>query len=166
MQIGVLITNNGKHSNEKLAIAVATDIVHIGASASGQQVLDARKLENQIVEIMEKYFAKLSEFEHAQIDAKGTEHLAAAVEAHPELLNASVKDILAAIAASPFASWFTAEQAETYVRASVAKWLTNGHHMHRDWFARHGKVGDGTDLSSSDKHDPDCEHVKRWIDAA
>jgi hypothetical protein len=146
MQIGVLATNGGKHSNEKLAIAVATDIVNIGANASGEQAIDARKLENKIVEVMEVLFAKLADFEHGQIAAKGTLHLASSLDAHPELKEEAVKAILAEIKASPFASWFSAEAAESYVSASIDKWLKVGHHMHRDWFAAHGKVGNGTDL--------------------
>lgn len=163
MQIGVLISNHGKHSNEKLAIAVATGIVNIGATASGQQALDARKLENKIAEIMEGYFAKLAAFEHGEIAAKGTAHLSAALTPHPEIYEEAVHAVVVAITESPFASWFTSDRIESYVRETVGKWLHAGHHMHRDWFARHGKVGHGAELKASDKHNPDCEHVKAWI---
>lgn len=169
MQIGVLATDHGKHSDEKLAIAVAMDIVNIGATASGQQALDGRKLENKIIEIMEPVFAALAKYEHDEIDDNGTKHLAAGVtgiEAKPDLLAGAVKEVLAAIAASPFASWFSAEQAETYVTKSIQKFMEVGHHMHRDWFARHGKTGNGTALTDHGLHDPDCEHVKAWLASA
>jgi|SRR5579871_2239414 len=167
MQFGVLITNHGKHSDEKLAIAVATDIVQIGADASGQQAIDGRKLENRIIGIMEGYFTRVAQAEHDGIAANGTAHLSSDPAAvYDALLDDAVANIMAAIAESPFASWFTADHAEAYVRKSVGKWLSNSSHMHRDWFARHGKVGNGTDLKVSDRHDSDCEHVKRWIAAA
>jgi len=166
MQLGVLITNHGKHSNEKLAVAVATDIVNIGANASSQQAMDGRKLENKLAEIMEAFFAKLADFEHGEIEANGTAHLSSEQVANPEILNEAQHEIILAIGASPFASWFTAAQIESYVNASVEKWLKIGHHMHRDWFARWGKIGHGTDLKPSDKHDPDSEHVKAWIAAS
>lgn len=184
MQLGVLITNHGKHSNEKLAIACASDIIQIGASAADQDAIDGRKIENKIIEILEASFAKLAEVEHADIDAKGTEHLAEEFVAHPEIYDAAVKDIMAAIDASSIVSWFAAqaaraardgkpakdpvtrEQIQSNVIKSVEKWLLNGHHMHRDWFARWGKVGHGPDLKDHDKHDPDSEHVKNWIAAA
>ena len=166
MQIGVLITNHGKHSDEKLAIACASDIIQIGADASGQQAIDGRKLENRIIELLEASFAKLAAFEHAGIDASGTEHLSSEFAAHPEIYDAAVADIMAAVAASPLASWFNNDDTRANVIEAVEKWLLCGHHMHRDWFARHGKVGHGTALSDHDKHDPDCEHVKAWIAAA
>lgn len=165
MQLGVLVTDNGKHSDEKLAIAVATEIVQIGADASGQQAIDGRRLENQIIDAMETHFAKLAEFEHAELDAKGTAALAASMEPHPELVDASVAAIASAIAASPFASWFTADATAAYVRQVVEKWVTTAQHMHRDWYARHGKIGHGVNLSVCPKHDSECEHVKQWIAA-
>lgn len=177
MQIGVIKTDHGKHSNEKLAIACASDIIQIGSAASGQQAMDGRKLENKIIEILEVYFGKLADFEHAEIDAKGTAHLASEAVAHPEMFAGAVTEIMAAIDASSIASWFadrerkglepvTREQMEANVSKAVEKWLLSGHHMHRDWFARWGKVGHGTDLKASDKHDPESEHVKAWIAAA
>jgi hypothetical protein len=166
MQLGVLITNHGKHSNEKLAIACAGDIIQIGADAAGQQAIDGRKLENKIIEILEASFAKLAEFEHTGIDAKGTEHLSSEYVAHPEIYDAAVTDIMAAIAASPLASWFNNDDTKGNVTKAVEKWLLSGHHMHRDWFARWGKVGHGTELKDHEKHDPSCEHVKNWIAAA
>lgn len=166
MQIGVLITNHGKHSNEKLAIACAGDIVQIGADASGQQAIDGRKLENAIILVLEGVFLKLADFEHDAIDSKGTEHLAAGVEAHPELFDEAVTGIMGEIAKSPLAPWFNNDDTKANVVKAVEKWLCSGHHMHRDWFARHGKVGHGVALTDHDKHNPDCEHVKAWIAAA
>lgn len=166
MQFDVLTTDYGKHSDEKLAIACATDIIRIGAGAAGKQALDGRKLENTIIEILEGYFVKLAAFEHEQLDAKGTAHLSATLAAHPDLFDSAVSDIMAAVAASPLAPWFNNDDTKANVTKQVETRLLQGHHMHRDWFARWGKVGHGAALSDSDKHDPDCEHVKRWIAAA
>lgn len=166
MQLGVLITNHGKHSNEKLALACAGDIIQIGASASGNDALDGRKLENKIVEILEDKFAALASFEHTQLGTDGTAHLSSALEAHPEIFDSAVRDIMGAIAASPLAGWFNYDDTRGNVTKSVEKWMLNGHHMHRDWFARHGKIGHGADLMDAQNHDPNCEHVKRWIAAA
>jgi hypothetical protein len=165
MQLGILITNNGKHSNEKLAIACASDIIQIGADASGQQAIDGRKLENKIIEILETYFEKLAAFEHAEIEANGTAHLASEFVAHPEMFDGAVADIMTAVASSPLASWFNNDETKANVVKAVEKWLLNGHHMHRDWFARWGKVGHGAELTASDKHDPESEHVKAWLAA-
>ncbi len=162
MQFGILATNHGKHSDAKLAVAVAEDIVHIGATATGQDAIDGRKLVNQITDIMEAKFRQLAEFEHAQIAALGTEHLAASLDAHPEIFAAAVSEITDAIARSPFAHWFTSDQVDAYVQASLTKWLKVAHHMHRDYYANHGLMGHGVALYASANHDPDCPHVKRW----
>lgn len=167
MQIGVLVTNHGKHSDEKLAIACACDIIQIGADASGHQAIEGRKLENKIIDVIEGAFKRLSDFEHAEIAAKGTDHLASVLEAHPEISRDTVAAVMATIASSPIATWFeSSTDVRGNVTAAVDKWLKSAAHMHRDWFARSGKVGVGTDLSAAPNHKPDCPNVKAWIAAA
>lgn len=162
MQFGVLITDHGKHSDEKLAITCAQDIIQIGASASGQQAVDGRKLENKIVEVLEGIFLQIADFEHGEIDDKGTAHLSSEMVAHPEIFASAVSGIMDAIAASPLAPWFNNNDTRANVTKAVDTWMKNAHDMHRDWFAQHGKVGHHLALVDHDKHDPDCEHVKRW----
>lgn len=163
MQFGVLITDHGKHSDTKLAIACATDIIQIGADASGKQAIDGRKLENNVIEVIEASFKRLSDYEHAEIAAKGTAHLTSMLDAHPEIKADTVSGVMKEIAASPLAEWFNNDATKGNVTNSVDKWLRNAQHMHRDWYARHGKVGTGTDLKAADNHKADCPHVARWV---
>lgn len=163
MQFGVLITNNGKHSDMKLAVACASEIIQIGADASGQQAIDGRRLENKIIDAIEGAFKTLSDYEHAEIEAKGTAHLTSSLDAHPEVLSDTVASVMKEVGASSLASWFDNEATKANVAKSVDKWLRVGQHMHRDWYARHGKVGIGTDLKAADNHKADCPHVGRWI---
>lgn len=161
MRFGILTSDNGKHSDEKLAIACAAEIIQIGATATGADAIDGRKLENQIVEILERSFSALADFEHAGIEANGTAHLAVSLDAHPEILDSTVLEIATAIAASRFAAWFPTDVVAENVQTAVMKWLKVGQHMHRDWFARHGKIGHGAELFAVN-YDPDCPHVRRW----
>jgi hypothetical protein len=178
--MSALITNHGKHSDEKLAIACAQDIVQIGADAAGEQAIEGRKLENKIVEIMEAHFRALAVEEN---DNMGHELLALSFDPHPEIHGKAINDILAAIGASPIGKWFgmdgavgelarnagaspskAATEVRRNVETAVGKWIKVSQHMHRDWFARHGMVGHGTALTGHPGHDPENEHVRRWKD--
>ncbi len=169
MQFNVLITNNGKHSDEKLAIATAEDIVHVGATAVGRDPLDARKLANQIAMILEHKFEAISQFEHDGIQRNGTAHLAEPMTVNQAILEDAVTDVAAAIDASPFALWpsFIEEKSSgyPYLRKSIATRLGAAQHMHRDWFAKVGKIGNGQNLVEARAYDPECPHVKRWLSA-
>lgn len=162
MKLGVLVTNHGKHSDEKLAYAAAEEIVTFSDDAAEENVAAGRKLVDQIAAAVQDFFNKLSTFEHAEIDVKGTVHLASTMDAHPEFLAGAVSAVMGVIAASPFAGIAT----ESAVRDVLVKWIKSAQHMHRDWFAKWGKVGSYRDLKASDKHNPECEHVKGWIAAA
>lgn len=164
MQVGIMATDGGKHSDEYFAISVAKDIVVIGATASKKNADEGLRLQLKIVDTLMPYFKAVSEFEHGGIDEKGTAHLASSMDVHPEIAKEATDKVLTAIDESPFKGWFTTEQARTYVSASVGKFLGYAQHMHRDWFARWGKVGDHLELKPHDKHDPECPHVQRWKD--
>ena len=162
MQMRALISNMGKHSDEKLAYAMAADLVENSASLSGQDALDMRKLENQLGDMLADHFKQIADRENAGIAAKGHEHLAESLEAHPEHSIEIEGAVLAAYAASPFA--FERPVAESNVHEVVQKWVRTAQHMHRDWFAGSGKVGHGTSLTDHPGFDPNDEHVKRWKD--
>ena len=103
MQMRALITNFGKHSDEKLGYAMAADLVENHASLTGQDALDMRKLENQLGDMLADHFKQIADRENAGIAAKGHEHLAESLEAHPEHSIEIEGAVLAAYAASPFA---------------------------------------------------------------
>lgn len=146
MQFGVMVTNNGKHSDAKMGFAVANDIVQVGADASGQDAFDARKLQDQIADIAEGYFAKVSDYEHAELAADAAGQMSKSLDPHPELMDGLVADIIATIAASPFASWWSSQDTAGLVRKVADKWMRNAHHMHRDWHSK-GKIGNHTNLT-------------------
>src|SRR5262245_34954320 len=129
MQVGVLATNGGKHSDEKLAIACAAEIVQIGAEASGEQAIEGRKLENQIIAILEGHFRQVADFEHDELATKGADHLAGSwAEPHPEIWNDAVSKIMDAVKASPISGWFSTEAVEGNVRNAVGRWVGISQH--------------------------------------
>lgn len=168
MQFGVLATDFGKHTDETLAIHAATGIVQIGADASKEQAITGRKLENEIIECLESHFRKLADHEHAQIAEKGTAHLASSLDPHPEILSSVLDEIMAIVAKSNKASWFNPDSVRQTLYWKVGQVIKDAQHMHRDWFARFGKVGHGSDLAVPADHDhlkhTLDENVQRWKD--
>ena len=163
MQLKALATNNGKHSAEKLGFAVADDIVDVAATANDGDAMDARRLSNQIADIATKHMQAISDRERAGIEAKGHEHLAEPLEAHPETADAMEKEILACCEASApvTAKWFKTDggddnvaRARKNVHDRVHYWVRVAQHMHRDWYAGHGKIGEGTELKDAPGFDP------------
>lgn len=146
MQLGVMVTNHGKHSDAKMGFAVANDIVQVGADAASQDAFDARKLQDQIADIAEGYFQKLSDYEHAELAANAAEHVVKPLDPHPEIMDGLVKDVIDAIAASSFSSWWSSQDTAGLVRKVADKWMRNAHHMHRDWHGK-GKIGNHTSLT-------------------
>jgi hypothetical protein len=171
MLMKVLTTNHGKHSDEKLGFAIADDIVDVAAAANAGDSMDARRLANQIGDIAAKHMKVLSDRENAGIEAKGPEHLAEPLVANSETADAMEAEILACCEAfGPATSkWFKGDsedvaRARKNVHDVVHKWVRDAQHMHRDWYARHGMVGEGTDLRPAEGYDPNNEHIKRWKD--
>jgi len=164
MRLQLLVTDNGKHSDEKLGFACAADIIQISADAAGKNAQDGRRLENQIADLVAKHMRAVANREMSGITAKGHDHLFQSLDAHPETSAALEREIISAGKASPLASWFDRQDTLANIRDAVDRWVRVSQHMHRDWFARHGMVGHGTELTKHPDYDPDHEHVKRWKD--
>jgi hypothetical protein len=164
MKMRVLTTNHGKHSDTKLGFAMAADLVENASNLSGQDALDMRKLENQIGDMLSDHFKKIADRENAAFAAKGHDHLATSLDAHPEHLAEIEKAVLAAYDASPFGAGMDKAIAAANVHDVVGRWINVAQHMHRDWFAGSGKVGNHTELTDHPGWDKTNEHVVRWFD--
>src|SRR6185312_9247025 len=129
---------------------------------TGHDALDGRRLSNQIADAAAKRFRGLADREHKGIDDNGHDHLASSLEADATTVDAIYGDSVSLGQASSIKSWFDKPEVLANIRQAAEKWTRNAQHMHRDWFARHGKVGHGADLKDAPGHDPDHEHVRRW----
>lgn len=134
MIVGVLATDGGPHSAEKWAGATASQIIQIGADASGKQAAEARRLELQVLDILEKAHADLQAYERKRLTRDGTERLGFDIvpEKH---MDDPVALILAAAAASPFAEHFAREEVQAYVRSVVGSHFATSIHIERSWKA-------------------------------
>ena len=164
MRMNVLCTSHGKHSDDKLAYAMAADLVENAANLTGQDALDMRKLENQLGEMLAPHFRKLANRENDGLVKNGHDHLFQPLHAHPEHAAEIEAEVMKLYEASPFCHTMDKEVATANVHNVVHKWVRDAQHMHRDWFAGHGMIGHHIDLVKHPDHDPNHEHVRRWFD--
>lgn len=160
MQFGILKTDNGKHSDEKLAVATAGDIIQVAAESVSKEAIDARKLEIKIIEILEDHHKKVSESEMGALTSDPA-HIATSLDPRPHLDDTCV-EILKAADESPFAEWFKRPDVRENVVTSVARWTATNMSIHRDWHGD-GKTGHGADLKDVAVA-ADCPHVRSWKD--
>ena len=158
MQFGVLITNHGKHSNEKLAVATAGQIIQIAADSGSEDALDGRKLENQFIDILEAHHAKVSDHEVDSL-MEDNAHLAKHLDPEPHM--GVFDEIIAAGLASKWKDHFEKEDVQQHIRNTLASWTATNMFMHRQAHA-HGLTGHHLDLKPVPGHDPEHPHVKAW----
>ena len=163
MKIGLLVTNHGKHSDDKFGFAFADDVIQIAADMTGQDALDGRRLANQIADAAAKRFRELADREHKAIEDRGHDHLMSSLDGHAATVDTIYTDTVNMGLLSPLKAWFEKPEVLSNINQAAEKWVGTAQHMHRDWFARHGKVGHGAQLTDAPDHDPNHEHVRRWI---
>lgn len=160
MQFGVLITNNGKHSDERLAIATAEQLIQIGADAAGEQAAEGRRLENEFVEILEEHHRRVSEHEVGELTQRGNARLSESMDPSSHV-DETYDDLMTAAAASPFAAWYARDEVKKYVRDVLMTWTATNMDIHRDWHAK-GWTGHHNKLMRVEGHAPD-EHTRAWL---
>lgn len=164
MRLDLLITNHGKHDDDKLGFAFADDVIQVAADMTGQSARDGRRLANQIADIAAKHFHDIAERENAGIMDKGHDHLLSHLNANASDVDALVSEIVTLGNTSPLKAWFDKPEVLANIREASSKWIRTAQHMHRDWFARHGKVGHGAELKDVPGYDKTHEHVRMWTD--
>ncbi len=158
MQIGVLITNGGKHSDLKMAAATAEQIIQIAVGSKSEDAIEARQLQNEFISILEEHHAKVSKDEVDSLDTDPT-HMLKQLDPEPHM--STYDEIIAAGLASKWKDWFSSEETKTYIRNVIAQWTATNMFMHRQAHA-HGLTGHHLDLKPVPGHDPEHPHVKAW----
>lgn len=158
MQIGMLITNGGKHSDLKMAAATVEQIIQITVGSLSDDALEARELETEFIGILKRHHAKVSKDEVDSLDAD-PEHMLKQIDPEPHM--SASDEIIAAGMASKWKDWFSSEETKTYIRNVIAQWTATNMFMHRQAHA-HGLTGHHLDLKPVPGHSPDLPHVKAW----
>lgn len=159
MQFGVMITNNGKHSDTKLAIATAEQIIQVAAGSESAAAEEGRLLENKIIEILLEHHKKVSLNEVSKLEADSA-HLLTDVDPLQHTSD-TLDKIVAAAKGTEFEPWFADPKVQESVASTLARWTHTNMNIHRDWYAE-GKTGHHLDLKPVSGHDPDHPHIKAW----
>lgn len=126
----IMITNGGPHSHEKWAIATAEQIIQIGASATGTQAMDARKLENKVIEILEGSHKSVQEDERDNL--KDDDHLLTEFDAS-DYIDEPLAQIVEASKGTPFEGHFAKVETQSYLRDLLGTHFRTSMHIERSW---------------------------------
>lgn len=146
--VQIMITNGGPHSHEKWAIATAQQIIEIGANATSTQAMDARKLENKIIDLLEVHHQEVQENERAMIKDRGHDRLSEDLAFDvSDRVDGPVSQIVSASVGTPFEAHFAKPEVQAYLRDLIATHFRTSMQIERSWHA--------------DRH-PDTEHAKAF----
>jgi len=132
MQPVIMITNGGPHPADYYAACAAAEIIQIEASAAGEDVLKGRRLENKILDILEKYHQDLIDKENHLVKSDH-EHLLSELDPHEHGLDAAVDAIVEAGKASSWKHLFETPRARNMIKLVVGKHMSTAMHVTRSW---------------------------------
>ncbi len=132
MQPTIMKTDGGPHPADYYAGVAAAELIQIEASAVGGDVVQGRRLENQIIDIIEKYHQRILDEEADRVKNHPGRVLFTPDPLEYEL-DACVKEIIEAGKASKWASAFATPNTAATVKAVVGKHMATAIHVTRSW---------------------------------
>jgi hypothetical protein len=134
--VQIMITNGGPHPYTKWAVATAQQIIDIGANATGTQAMDARKLENKIIDILEVHHKCVQDDERDELKSKSHARLCEDILYDvTDYVDDPVSEIVAASVGTPFEHHFAQPQIQAYLREVIALHFRTSKHIERSWHA-------------------------------
>lgn len=163
MQTGILVTNGGPHPADKWAAQTAAQIIQIGADASGEQAIAARKFELVILDILEDHHGKVQTHERGKITEHGTARFAHPLDS-AEHVDAPFQAIVAASKGTLFESHFAKPEVQAHIRNVLASHFATSMDIERSWFADDGSAADAHRAKHlpNAKRDPNCPHLAKY----
>jgi hypothetical protein len=135
MQVGILTTDGGPHSATKWAAHTAGQIIEVAASASGEQALDGRRLELEVMDILEHHHGMVQEREKAKL-ASGEHDFDHVHDPNEHVdLTGIVEAICDAGKKTKWADHFSKPETVDYIRRVVGVDLATNMQIERFWYA-------------------------------
>ena len=133
MQVGIMKTDGGPHPADYYAAVAASEIVQVEASAVGQDAIQGRKLENQIIDILEAAHQRVIDAENASLKA-AHDHLVTPISAAAHKVHDVAEEVVDAIKAS---KWGKAVNKDTkgQVQDILTRHFNTAVHVTRSWHA-------------------------------
>lgn len=137
MRVGIIVTNHGQHSPEKLAAACADQILNIDpTNMDGDRVLEARRLELSIIEALVPHCAEVRDRTKSELHDNPRAHFARTDLHHAanEKLDHAVSAIQAAAASTEWAKQFSDPETVVQIRHRVGQFLVDTAHLERLYY--------------------------------
>ena len=125
-------TNGGAHPADYYAGVAAAEIVSIEADKEGADVVQGRKLENEIIDILEAAHDKLLAAEQDACE-DDHDHVLSELNPYEHGLDEVVGQILEAGKRSKWASHFSSKATESYIRQVVGKHFVTAQYVTRSY---------------------------------
>lgn len=128
----IMITNDGPHPAEKWAITTAEMIFPIDQSVDGERLMQARRLEQAIVEALVPHHSNHQHAERHALKEHGDAHLD--VEHNP-LSNAqqALSSIVSAAKGTPWEAHFLDAAVQHEVLQVIGNHMASAAHIERQW---------------------------------
>lgn len=134
MRVSILKTDGGPHSPGKWATATAGQIIEIAASASADQEAEGRRLELQIIDILEKYHSLVQESERNALETKGSGHLD---HYHNPNIHVNVQEVVNEIVTAgrttQWAPHFENQEVVNHIYNTIATDMATSMHIERQY---------------------------------
>jgi hypothetical protein len=132
MQLGILATDYGKHSVEKWAAHTASHIIQIASSAAGVQVIEARKLELKVIDILEGHHQAVMDHEQAKLEEHGVARHAQPYD--PEAFaDTALAEIVAAAKGTRFEEHFANPETVSHISRVLHEHFAASMDIERQW---------------------------------
>ncbi len=148
MQPTILITDGGPHGADKWAVVTAGQIISIAAGSESAGAIAGRRLELQVLDILERHYGSLQTGERGKLTAEGDDRIAAPLGGG-DLCEPVVDEIIAAAAASVFVEHFAKPEVREHIHTLLHTHADNALAIERSWHAR---------------RNPDGKHARAFLD--
>jgi len=131
-QVGILCTNGGTHSPEKWAAASAGQLIQIAAEATGEQAIAGRRLELQLLDILERHHKIVQDEEKLALKEEGVAHYEHPIDVSNHVFDA-FDEIMSSTKSSHFAEHFSDPIVQGHVLDVIRKDMQTIIEIERAW---------------------------------
>jgi hypothetical protein len=132
MQFGILITNNGTHSAEKWASAVASKIITLSPDISEDHLIAAQRFQATVAEVLVSHHQDAKDEVVNSLKADSAAHFTAGDLHNPgERLNVCIDEIVKASVGTPWENEFKNQEILNGLSAYIGQSLVDLKHVER-----------------------------------
>jgi hypothetical protein len=135
MRVGIIATDYGEHSAEKLAANCAAQLIEFNwAMMDGARVMQAKKLEMDIIEALIPHHSEAQIETRSELISNAAAHFAKppSVLLHPgDRLQEAIDAVIACAVGTPWQDEFKTDAARAHLHAVIGQYLVDTQHLER-----------------------------------